>query len=102
MSAFYRQTRIHQTRNRHEIGLAAQEIREQLHFAKLDDRTNTLSSAVDLFHDLGRMLDELACLIAKELGEDPRPIEGLEPFYRSAEKFAEWAAYRRHVAEALS
>lgn len=91
---FYTRTRIHQTRNRHELGLAAQEIREQFHFSKLAGEI-TLSSAPHLVHDIARMMDEFIFLLAKECGEDPRPLEGLEPFYCAAEKFADWAADRR-------
>lgn len=86
MTAVYTRTRIRQTRTRHELGLAAQELREALHFSRLP-RSIDLSGAAELARSIGEKLDDFMRALGNECGAEAFEFKA-EPFYDAAHAIA--------------
>lgn len=83
---FYTRTRTRQTKTRHDLGLAAEAIRDRIHFAKLGRKIG-IGEAAEIFREIGSLMDEFATALCRECGEDgfnPKT----EPFYDVAHDIA--------------
>jgi hypothetical protein len=87
MSAYYNRTRIHQTRTRYDLGLAAEALRESLHFAKLAGPTD-LARASDILRGIGCELNDFVEALAKECGVAAADVDPREDFYEAAHQIA--------------
>src|ERR1700733_6973348 len=84
---YYTRTRTRQTLTHYDIGLAAEALREKLHFVALAGPMD-LSRAADLLRSLGCGLNDFVEALAKECGYAGAEVDPREDFYEAAHQIA--------------